>query len=185
MNVVTAIKEDSHIAFKQVYEEFHERLFFYILSKTNSHYMAEEVVQSTFYKLWQYRKTLNEELPVAAQLFRIANTTFINLLYKAGTERRGLLEYKDRVPDAAVNDTEQRVAKNETEQQIQQAVYAMPPVRRKVFELSRYHGLSYSQIASELSISIKTVETHISKALQQLRQITTLFSFIIVVLFNR
>lgn len=182
MNVVESIKEGSHTAFAQVYEEFHERLFFYILGKTNSSYMAEEVVQSTFFKLWQYRKNLNGELPIAAQLFRIANTTFINLLYKAGNERKALQEYTNLFEKEAVNDTLQQVNKNQIDRQIQDVLQSMPVMRRKVFELSRYQGMSYSQIAKELSISIKTVEAHISKALHQLRRITTLFSFIIVLL---
>jgi RNA polymerase sigma-70 factor (family 1) len=175
MDVVANLKRGSHSTFKQVYDEYHERIYFYILGKSGSKYMAEEVLQSTFFKLWQYRETLTEELPVAAQLFRIANTTFINLLYKAGNERKALSAYGSQVSDSAVNDTLLRVSGNETEQHIQRAIHAMPPVRRKVFELSRYQGMSYSQIASELSISIRTVESHISKALQQLRRLTTLF----------
>lgn len=182
MNVVASIKEGSHPAFAQVYEEFHERLYFYILGKTSSPYMAEEVVQSTFFKLWQYRGSLNVDLPIAAQLFRIANTTFINLLYKAGNERKALQEFTNQFESEAVNDTLQQVNKNQTEQQILEVLQTMPQMRRKVFELSRYQGMSYSQIAKELSISIKTVEAHISKALQQLRRVTTLFSFIIILL---
>ncbi len=185
MNVVTSIKEGSHTAFEQVYEEFHERLYFYVLGKTKSNYMAEEVVQLTFFKLWQYRKTLNEELPIAAQLFRIANTTFINLLYKESNERKALQGYRNNFENEAIDDVLQQVNKNQTEQKIKEIVQAMPLMRRRVFELSRYHGMSYSEIASKLSISIKTVEAHISKALHQLRRITTLFSFIIVVLLHR
>jgi RNA polymerase sigma-70 factor (ECF subfamily) len=41
---------------------------------------------------------------------------------------------------------------------------------RKIFELSRYQGLKYAQIAKELDISVKTVETQMSRALQKLRE---------------
>ena len=180
MNVVENIKGGSHSAFKQVYNEYHERIYFYILGKSGSQYMAEEVLQSTFFKLWKYRETLDEGLPIAAQLFRIANTTYINILYKAGNERKALSEYENRLGDQAVNDTFLRMAGNETEHQVKQAIRAMPPVRRKVFELSRNQGMSYRQIAHELSISIKTVESHISKALQQLRRLTTMFLLVTV-----
>jgi len=174
MNVVADIKQGSHTAFQQAYEEYHERIYFYILGKSGSQYIAEEVLQSAFCRLWQYRETLNEDLPLAAQLFRIANTIFINLLYKTAHEKKALNEYGSRKDGSATNDILYQVSHKETEQQIRQVIHAMPPVRRRVFELSRYQGLSYSQIAEELSISIRTVEAHVSKALQQLRRLITL-----------
>jgi RNA polymerase sigma-70 factor (ECF subfamily) len=57
---------------------------------------------------------------------------------------------------------------NET---LQEAVQQLPPVRRKVFELSRYHSLSHKEISKRLALSVKTVETHISLALKQLRHL--------------
>jgi RNA polymerase sigma-70 factor (ECF subfamily) len=41
----------------------------------------------------------------------------------------------------------------------------LPEKCREVFELSRFDGRKYSEIAEQLSISVKTVEAHMSKAL--------------------
>jgi RNA polymerase sigma-70 factor (ECF subfamily) len=60
----------------------------------------------------------------------------------------------------------------------------MPAVRRKVFELSRIEGLSYKEIATELSLSIKTVEHHIALALKQLRHFMGLLPVLIVYYFS-
>jgi RNA polymerase sigma-70 factor (ECF subfamily) len=46
----------------------------------------------------------------------------------------------------------------------------MPPVRKQVFEMSREQGMSYREIAATLSVSSKTVETHIYKALKQIKK---------------
>jgi len=45
----------------------------------------------------------------------------------------------------------------------------MPKRRREVFELSREGGLSYKEIANKLDISVKTVEAHLSAALDHMR----------------
>jgi RNA polymerase sigma-70 factor (ECF subfamily) len=45
----------------------------------------------------------------------------------------------------------------------------MPIVRRKVFLMRSIKGMSYLEIASELSISAKTVENHISLAIKQIQ----------------
>jgi RNA polymerase sigma-70 factor (ECF subfamily) len=45
----------------------------------------------------------------------------------------------------------------------------MPSVRQRVFAMSRFKGMSYKEIADDLSISVRTVENHIAQALKQLR----------------
>jgi RNA polymerase sigma-70 factor (ECF subfamily) len=50
------------------------------------------------------------------------------------------------------------------------AIQALPEKCRIVFLLSRVEELSYQEIASQLGISVKTVENQIGKALKLLRQ---------------
>ena len=53
---------------------------------------------------------------------------------------------------------------------IERSVYELPPQMRRIFEMSRYEGLKYSEIATRLSISIKTVETQMGRAILKLKQ---------------
>ena len=62
------------------------------------------------------------------------------------------------------------VIANETSNRIREAVSQMPTQRRKVFVMSRYQGMSNSQIAQTLQISVKTVERHMTLALAELRK---------------
>ena len=57
----------------------------------------------------------------------------------------------------------------ELSQQIQAAIAELPEKCREVFELNRFEQMKYQQIADHLQISIKTVETQMSKALAHLR----------------
>src|SRR5579862_2045102 len=68
--------------FKQVFDQYHQKLYFFILNKTKSEYIAEEVVQMAFTKLWQCRHILKEEYAISTQLFRIATTILIDFLRK-------------------------------------------------------------------------------------------------------
>lgn len=61
-------------------------------------------------------------------------------------------------------------AEAEIQRIIDSTLQALSPKTRKVFEMSRNQGLKYREIAQRLNISEKTVETHISKALKELRQ---------------
>ncbi|WP_176454209.1 sigma-70 family RNA polymerase sigma factor [Siphonobacter sp. BAB-5385] len=58
---------------------------------------------------------------------------------------------------------------DELQRKIEQTIEQLPSQCKRVFLLSRFENRKYQEIADELQISIKTVETHISKALSTLR----------------
>ena len=58
----------------------------------------------------------------------------------------------------------------ELEQAVRAAIDGLPEKIREVFQLSRDHGLKYSEIAGTLEISVKTVEKRMGQALAQLRE---------------
>jgi RNA polymerase sigma-70 factor (ECF subfamily) len=164
------LKDGDEFYFKQVFDQYHQKLYFFILYKAKSEYIAEEVVQLAFTKLWQCRHTLQEEYTISTQLFRIASTVLIDFLRKysnkdAVTARLDVLEVEE-----GVDNTTEKMRGAELARRISEAVNDLPPVRKQVFEMSREQGMSYSEIAATLSVSSRTVETHIYKALKQIKK---------------
>ena len=166
-NTIAAIKEGDALIFSQLFEEYHQKVYFFTLSKTHSPFLAEETTQLTFIKLWHYRASLDETMPISRQIFRIAKTTCIDLLRKEAVKAK-LVQAGQQQATPVHSITDHFDAK-ELQQQLAQAVQKMPPVRRKVFELSRYEFKSHKEIAQMLSLSVKTVENHIALAIKQLR----------------
>ncbi len=170
LNISGAIQQGDKVAFELLFTQYHEKLYFFILKKTDSQYLAEETVQETFIKLWEYRSSLKAGIPISAQLFRIAQTTLIDLIRKQQSVQKlkagSLLLHSDHVSSHTVTE---RMETTELNKKLWSAIEQMPPVRKKVFVLSRINGLSYKQIADELSLSVKTVENHLSIALKKLR----------------
>jgi len=178
---IAALKEGDETAFGEIFKDFHEKVYFYILSKTNSPYIAAETTQLTFIKLWQYRNSLIESIPLTAQVFRIAKTTFIDILRVENNKAKLLSSQKYN--RTYFTDIHENIETEELRRKLQAAIENMPPVRRKVFELSRNEGLSYREISQVLSVSVKTVENHISLALKQLRHFLTLLLVTVSFLF--
>lgn len=142
-----------------------------MLSKTHSAYLSEEATQITFIKLWDYRQQLDESQPVSRLIFHMARTTAIDLLRKEAVKGRFL---KQEGAEGKTTNISDAIEAREMMLRVREMVQNMPPVRRKVFELSRYEFKSYKEIAEQLSLSVKTVENHMSLALSYLRNLLLL-----------
>lgn len=177
VNTIAALKNDDRLMFEHLFHQSYERVYFYLLKKTRSEYLAEEATQLTFIKLWQYRKNLDEEISFDTQLFRIVRTTMIDLLRKQKIKK---IHTENITQKATSNDVWENVMLHELKGRLVISMQQMPPVRRKVFELSRFKGLSNKEIASHLSISVKAVEFHITKALRYLKQVLPVFIFLLL-----
>jgi RNA polymerase sigma-70 factor (family 1) len=167
MEHIKAIKEDNHQIFTQVYDQYHTQIYSFILLKTRSEYIAEEVTQLTFIKLWNKRNQLNEQLGIHIQIFGMARQVMIDLLRKESNR----FKYEGESANTPFTDSLITAIESKDLLQImEQDIENMPKMRRIVFELSRKQGLTHKEIAQLYSISTKTVEHHIGKALMQLKQ---------------
>jgi RNA polymerase sigma-70 factor (family 1) len=167
---IKELKDGNEFYFRQVFDQYHQKLYFFILYKTRSEYIAEEVVQMAFTKLWQCRQTLREEYTISTQLFRIATTILIDFLRKYNN-KAAMTAGLDMVDiEKGIDSTNEKMSGAELQKKISEAVNDLPPVRKQVFEMSREQGMSYREIAETLCVSSKTVETHIYKALKQIKK---------------
>jgi len=165
MNHVKEIKEGNRLVYSKVFEEYHQKLYLYIYNYTHSAWLAEETVQLTFIKLWEKREGLSEAYDISTQLFRIAKSTVIDLLRKEKV--RNAQELSDTYVSAPEHE---KLIHKETLQQVLSAMEQLPAQSRQVFTLSRLGDLSHKEISTHLSISPKTIEGHITKALKYLRK---------------
>lgn len=131
--------------------------------------LAKEAVHSGFIKLWENRETLSANLSVKAYLYTIVSNICLDILRHDKVKQK----HEKHVIESALSDYNKNdfdnTEFNELKNNIDKAVSELPEQMRTIFELSRYEGLKYSEIAAELSISIKTVETQMSRALVKLR----------------
>jgi len=154
-----------------VFDQFHSKLYYYFFKKTRSEEMAEELVQLTFIKLWKFRHTLSVDLSFDAQLFTIATSTLIDYLRRQNALRKKIAAIPENA-EALLNVTAEAADRNfEHSDYLRSVIKSLSPIRQKVFVLRRIYGYSYKEIARELSISVKTVEDHMVKALKHIRSV--------------
>lgn len=175
---INKIKSGSEASFAQVFKEFDAKLYYYFYKKAGSKETARELVQLTFIKLWQFRHTLTDDVPLEVQLFHMATSVFIDYFRKQNTIN-GKVRHLDELVSGELYETDLGThAKFENEDYLTHLTASLPPVRKKVFLYSRVQGYSYKEIATTLSISVKTVEDHMTKALKHIRSASFLFIFL-------
>lgn len=132
---------------------------------------AEEVVQDIFYAVWKNRDRLDENQSLKSYLFTAVKNRCLNLLDKRKThsQQAELLWFLYAQDATTGTNAYHALLAQDLERDLNAALAHLPKECKKIFELSRFEGLKYQEIAQRLNISIKTVETQMSRALSRLR----------------
>ena len=131
--------------------------------------LAKEIVHEAFLKLWEKRDELDISKSVKSYLYTTVYNRSLNYIRdnKKFDKTEGKTELLER--SESWDQTNYMIA-SEIEIKINKTLEALPEKCRQIFIMSRYEELKYREIADKLDISIKTVETQMSKALKALRE---------------
>lgn len=156
---------DKEKKFEKVFRAHFKELHHYAFKILQDAAAAEETVQQVFLKLWERDAQLDIHTSIRSYLYRSVYNECINILKKEQHKAKyqAYQEYNRR------DDTYSQQNDRELKQQLHEALQQLPEKSRLVFEMSRFRELKYQEIANELTLSLKTVEAHMSKALKHLR----------------
>jgi len=178
------LRNASKKSFDILYHRYSGKLYNFVMkvSKGDS-YIAEELVQRTFIKVWETRDYINPEKSFISYLCTIAKNMLLNE-YEHQTIQFIYEQYVKVKESDNDNSTENEVDKKLLEDYIDKLADELPPKRKEIFILSRKEGLSNKMIAKQLNISESTIETQLSKALEFMKsQIHNHYDYMLVLLF--
>ena len=166
------ISHDRKNGFKQLFDTCYPRLLRFAGEYISNTDDAEDILQNVFLKLWEKWPSLPKDTNIIAYLLTMVKNHCLDYLKHQQVVNRYASNLKAEMEFNcyAISKFEPEQMDIETlERLAEKAINELPEQCRKVFELSRYDGLKYKEIADRLGISVKTVETHISNALKILR----------------
>jgi len=156
-------------AFEVLFRQYYQMLCSYSLKFVNDPDSAEEIVQDLFYTLWEKRMELKINTSVKSYLFTAVHNRCLKFIQHQAVEqkyRRYYLHNESEI-DSEYGDS---ANVGEMQQIIDQTLDSLPERCGRIFRLNRFEGLKYYEIAEKLSISVKTVEANMGKALRLLRK---------------
>lgn len=167
--MVRAIRAGNRDAFREFFFLFQPEVFRFIFRLTRDRHIAEDLTQDAFLRFWAARDRLDATGSPASYLFRIAR----NLVLDDADRRKPSVDI-EAAPDEVLvrysQDPEEEYARRLAADEVLGALTYLPERSRVAFVLSRYHDMSYDEIAATMQTSVQTVKNQISRALTLLRK---------------
>jgi RNA polymerase sigma-70 factor (family 1) len=154
-------------AFDAIYNRYAIPLLNAAYRRLQSKEEAKEVVQEVFISLYLKRGSIKYAGNLQGYLFTALRNRILDI-FRTDLIHTTHHQYLNRHQDKYTT-IEPLLEQKELEARLQQLIAQLPDKCREAFLLSRYHGLSYREVAEKLQISVNTVEKHIGKALRMLR----------------
>jgi RNA polymerase sigma-70 factor (ECF subfamily) len=155
--------------FESLFRSSYVSLVRYAKTLIKDHDTAEEIVQDLFFRLWQDKEKLNIESSLNGYLFRSVHNKCLHYIeHNRVIERHAEeMSYSQSESQESPSDI---LNYKELQEKIASILERLPERCGKIFTMSRFEGLKYSEIADKLSVSIKTVEANMGRALKEFRK---------------
>jgi len=162
------IKKGDVKQFEILFKDYYEMLCHFALKYVKNMEQSEGVVQDTFYNIWKNKEKLNINTSLKAYLYTAVRNNCLQVLRTRSLDIKYENYYKSHYANESISPSDELNAK-ELSKVINKALNSLPERCQQIFKMSRYEGLKYHEIAEKLSISIKTVEANMGKALKHFR----------------
>lgn len=163
------IKQDDLQEFEKLFKLFYKPLCHYANKFLRDMDIAEEIVQEFFYNYWKNRQTMNIQISIKSYMYRAIRNNSLKYLEHLAVVKKYENNYKETNLVEASIDVDS-LELEELNEIIEATLNELPERCSQIFKLSRFEGLKYNEIAEKLSISVKTVEANMGKALQLFRK---------------
>ncbi|WP_299557373.1 RNA polymerase sigma-70 factor [Seonamhaeicola sp.] len=166
--LIFGLKKGDSEAYSQMFDAYHNMLCAYAYELTNDRDLAKDIVQNVFVNIWRIRLKLKDDFAVKSYLYRSVYNEFLNQnrnrMYVVPLDKKYIDSLNSFVEQEDEKSLERliKLVKGEIEN--------LPPKCKQTFLLSRQDGLSNKEIAEYLNVSVKSVEAHITKAFNRIRE---------------
>ena len=168
--LLTELKNGSFQAFERLYNMYSGKLYNFIMRiSSGNQYMAEEVVQSAFIRVWEVRERVEPESSFISFLCTIAKNLLMNM-YQRQTVEYVYNEYLKNTGVDRDSQTEESIDLRFLNEYIDSLAEELPAQRKKIFILSKRQNYTNKEIAEMMGISESTVATQLSLAVNFMRE---------------
>lgn len=169
--LLSAFREEAtrEAAYTKIVRKYQEKLYWHIRRMVVNHDDANDVLQNTFIKIWNYLDNFREEANLYTWMYRIATNETLTFLDKE--KRRASLSLSDHESSLANKlQSEKGFDANKLEWKLQQAIQSLPEKQRTVFLLRYYDEMPYEQMSAALETSTGALKASYHHAVKKVEE---------------
>lgn len=177
-HLLEKIKNGNLEAFEKLFRKYYAQLINYAVIYVKQKNDAEEVVQNFFFNIWKNKENVKISGSFKSYAYRSVYNNSIQYVRKQ--RRSTSIEDDKKIRRTMVQSTSDELQYQQLRERIEKILDLLPEKNRRIFEMNRFEGLKYQEIADKLSISIKTVEANITRALKTFRKYLKDYKYVIL-----
>ena len=168
-NIMGRIRQGDIHQFESLFRSSYVSLVRYAKTMLKDQDTAEEIVQDLFYRIWKEREKIKIESSLNGYLFRSVHNRCLHFIEHSRIVEKHAEEMSFRQPESSESPSDILNYK-ELQEKIASILEKLPGRCGQIFYMNRFEGLKYIEIAEKLSVSVKTVEANMGKALKEFRK---------------
>lgn len=165
--LVGLLKNDDERAFEILYNRYWKQLYGYVYKQIESRVETEEIIHELMLGLWTKRKVA--EIRNLKLYLYIAAKNQVNRYIKLQIRFRKFKEYQSGQQLIDSIDTDELFNENRLNKVIEAVLNKVPEKTAIIFRMHKMEELPIRKIASEMGLTEKAVEYHITKSLKLMR----------------
>ena len=167
---ISRIVRQDEQALAKLYEAMAGRIYGLALRITRHVQTAEEVTEDAFWQIWRQAPRFDARRgSVVTWMLTIARSRALDALRRA--DRAEALDEESLADEQADTDPHDLLAAVQRQHRLYSALRRLDPLPRQLLALAFFRGLSHEEIASQMSLPLGTVKSHIRRALLHLREL--------------
>ncbi len=167
--IIRRIRQGDTGQFESLFRSSYVSLVRYAKTLVKDHDTAEEIVQDLFFRLWQDKEKIKIESSLNGYLFRAVHNRSLHWIEHNRVVEKYARDAEYSQTDRVENPSE-IIQYKELQSKIAKILARLPERCGRIFCMNRFEGLKYAEIAEILSVSVKTVEANMGKALKEFRK---------------
>ena len=161
-------RNDDQLAFAEIYSRYKLPLYMHAYKKLADRDEAMDLIQEVFATLWIKRKTIIITSNLSSYLYTAIRNAVLNI-FSHKLVKSKYVTSMEKYYHNNYTVTDGSIREKQLSEIIEHEIDALPAKMKQVFLMSRKQNLSHNEIATELNISVKTVDRQISNALKILK----------------
>lgn len=168
-DLLISIANGDQAGFEELFFKYKNLVFAISLKVTANSFDAEEVVQDVFSRIWIYRAGLTDINDLSSWIKAVTRNRALTLLQRRATELKNKQRISAQLTAVAPGSADGDIQRKEFQSLIRKSMGGLSPQQRKIFVLSKLHGMDRNAIARNLGLSATTVSNHLTAALKIVR----------------